>query len=108
MANLLAKGAESMRSLTRPPICGRVGSSIAAVAALAFVLFALHPTVVAQTGAADRWIGTWSTSEVGRPQTPPAPAGPPLAPFMVNQCPPAPGQAPAAAPAAGQAPAQPS
>jgi lysophospholipase L1-like esterase len=36
----------------------------------------------------ERWVGTWSTAEVGRPQTPPAPPatpGPP--PFMRNECP---------------------
>jgi lysophospholipase L1-like esterase len=35
------------------------------------------------------WLGTWATSEVGRPQIPPsvAPAPPP---FQTNQCPPAP------------------
>ena len=34
-------------------------------------------------------MGTWSTSEVGRPQTPP-PAAPALPPFQPNQCPAAP------------------
>src|SRR5262245_27467615 len=35
---------------------------------------------------ADRWVGTWSTAEVGRPQ-PPLPLVPAPAPFMANQCP---------------------
>jgi lysophospholipase L1-like esterase len=53
----------------------------------AVLLFALHPALVAQSGG-ERWVGTWSTSEVGRPQTPPSPPtvpGPP--PFMPSQCP---------------------
>src|SRR5262249_14020679 len=53
--------------------------------ALTFALATVHPLVSAQ-GFADRWVGTWSTSEVGRPQTPPPPA-PVLPPFMANQCP---------------------
>src|SRR5258708_6642699 len=36
--------------------------------------------------AADGWIGTWSTAEVGRPVSPLPPA-PLLPPFMANQCP---------------------
>ena len=36
--------------------------------------------------AADGWIGTWSTAEVGRPLSPLPPA-PLLPPFMANQCP---------------------
>jgi hypothetical protein len=49
--------------------------------------------------AADRWVGTWSTAEVGRPQSP-LPPGPVFPPFMVNQCsPPAPA---AATPPPGQ------
>lgn len=60
------------------------GWRITAAAGLA-LLFALHPAVLAQSGA-ERWVGTWSTSEVGRPQTPPALVqGPP--PFMRNECP---------------------
>lgn len=85
-----------MKSLKRQSIWGWVGSSIAAAAALAFVLFALHPAMLAQS-AGEHWVGTWSTSEVGRPQTPPPPA-PGLPPFMANQCPPAPAPAPVAAP----------
>ena len=36
--------------------------------------------------AADGWIGTWSTAEVGRPLSP-LPLAPVLPPFMTNQCP---------------------
>jgi lysophospholipase L1-like esterase len=40
---------------------------------------------LAQSAEPDRWVGTWATAEVGRPQNPFAPApGPPLAPVMVN------------------------
>ena len=56
----------------------------AAVAAIT-VAIASRPTVSAQSPT-DRWVGTWSTAEVGRPQTPPPPT-PPLPPFMANQCP---------------------
>jgi lysophospholipase L1-like esterase len=46
----------------------------------------------------DRWMGTWATAAVGRPQAPPMPGpGPP--PFMANQCP---APAPVAPPPAGQ------
>ena len=47
-------------------------------------LWAAHGGTPAQ--AADGWIGTWSTAEVGRPVTPLPPA-PLLPPFMANQCP---------------------
>ncbi len=64
-----------------------------AVVALALSITALHSAVTAQS-ASEHWVGTWSTAEVGRPQTPPAPVqGPP--PFMPNQCPPNPTPAPA-------------
>lgn len=77
-----------MRSINTQSISGRVGSTIAAMVVLALVLVALHPILVAQS-AGEHWVGTWSTSEVGRPQTPPAVvAGP--SPFMANQCPPGP------------------
>jgi lysophospholipase L1-like esterase len=45
---------------------------------------AAHGSMPAQ--AADGWIGTWSTAEVGRPLSPLPPA-PLLPPFMANQCP---------------------
>jgi lysophospholipase L1-like esterase len=56
---------------------------------------------LAQSGTADRWVGTWATAEVGRPQNPIPPAGPPLRPFMVNTRCPAPA-APPVAPPPGQ------
>src|SRR4029077_10064719 len=43
--------------------------------------------MLAQSGSGERWVGTWSTSEVSRPQTPPPPA-PVLLPLGPNQCPP--------------------
>src|SRR5438309_7895060 len=60
---------------------------------VAFVLLAVHPAIFAQSESNERWVGTWSTSEVGRPQTPPAPV-PVLPPFQPNQCPAAPSAAP--------------
>src|SRR5213593_5314611 len=80
----------TMTSTTLRLMRYRLGSSIAAGAALglAFVLLPLQPDALAQSGVADRWIGTWMTAEVGRPQTPVPPSAPPLAPFMVNtRCP---------------------
>ena len=67
-------------------------STVALISA-ALGLFAIHPTVLAQDVGSQRWVGTWSTSEVGRPQTPPQPA-PALPPFQPNQCPPGPPAAP--------------
>jgi lysophospholipase L1-like esterase len=82
-----------MRSVTPHPGCARVGSNVAAALVLASALVALAPILVAQNGG-ERWVGTWSTSEVGRPQTPPAPGGAPAPPpFMPNQCPPGAGPA---------------
>jgi lysophospholipase L1-like esterase len=49
-----------------------------------FNLWAGHGGTPVQ--AADGWIGTWSTAEVGRPLSP-LPPGPLLPPFMANQCP---------------------
>ena len=71
----------------------------AAAFALASIVTAFSGRADAQ-GAGERWVGTWSTSEVARPQAPPPPPttpGPP--PFMPNQCPPNP--APAAPQASG-------
>ena len=56
------------------------------------------PAPTAQSGG-QKWVGTWTTSAVGRPQTPP-PAAPALPPFMANQCPAAP--APVVTPPPGQ------
>lgn len=61
---------------------------------LALCLLAIDREAFAQSGTNERWVGTWSTAEVGRPQTPPPPA-PALPPFQPNQCPAA---APPAAP----------
>lgn len=44
-------------------------------------------------GGGEKWVGTWSTAAVARPQTPPPPA-PALPPFMANQCPAAPAPQP--------------
>ena len=55
---------------------------------VAFCLFTVDPAMFAQGGGSERWVGTWSTSEVGRPQTPPPPA-PVLLPSGPNLCPPA-------------------
>lgn len=58
---------------------------LVSAAACAALLGVATPALLAQ-GANDHWVGTWSTAEVGRPQTPPAAVpGPP--PFMQNQCP---------------------
>lgn len=80
-----------MRPVNPRPHWTHRGARVAAVA-LALALLALQPPLPAQS-AGERWVGTWSTAEVGRPQTPPPPAPAPP-PFMPNQCP------PAAAPAA--------
>src|SRR5467141_3910607 len=74
-------------------------SSVAAAAAIAFAFLLLRaePAVFAQSGTPEHWVGTWTTSEVGRPQdpTPPAPA---LRPFMANTRCPAPPAPPVASP----------
>src|SRR5437762_13659882 len=60
--------------------------NVAAVAsALSLVIGAAAPTMQAQ--ASGRWVGTWSTALVGRPQTPPPPAPPGPPPFMASACP---------------------
>jgi lysophospholipase L1-like esterase len=65
---------------------------MAVAVALALVSLAQHPTMLAQT-AGDRWVGTWGTAEVARPQNP-LPPNPPLPPFMQNtRCPAAPAPA---------------
>ena len=73
----------------------------AAVLGLAFALIMIERGALAQGGSADRWVGTWATAEVGRPQTP-APPVPGPAPFMANTRCPAP-PAPPAPPPAGAA-----
>ena len=68
---------------------------------LVFAAGALEPASRAQTSAG-RWVGTWSTALVGRPQMPPPPGPPAPAPFMVNACPaPPPPATPPVAPPAG-------
>jgi lysophospholipase L1-like esterase len=57
---------------------------IAIIVAAGLNLWAAGSGMPAQ--AADGWVGTWSTAEVGRPLSPLPPA-PLLPPFMVNQCP---------------------
>jgi lysophospholipase L1-like esterase len=61
----------------------------------------IHQSAAAQT--ADRWVATWATAEVGRPQNP-FPPVPAMAPFMANtRCRPAtPPAAPPVAPPPGQ------
>jgi lysophospholipase L1-like esterase len=55
-----------------------------------------EPGALAQSASGDRWVGTWATAEVGRPQNPaPFTLGP--APFMANNRCPAPGAPPVAA-----------
>ena len=77
-----------MTSSPHQPSSRRVHASVAALV-LAVSILALQASSIAQSGG-EHWVGTWSTSEVGRPQTPPAQGqgaqAPP--PFMPNQCPP--------------------
>lgn len=61
---------------------------------IAWCVFVTEPASFAQSSGGERWVGTWSTSEVGRPQTPPPPVPAPP-PFQPNQCPPGPPAAPA-------------
>ncbi len=74
----------------------RHGSSLA-VAALAFAILCGEAGVLAQAAPSDRWVSTWATAEVGRPQNP-VPPPPPLQPFMVNTRCPAPAPPPVAQP----------
>jgi lysophospholipase L1-like esterase len=65
-----------------------------AAAAVALLIAALHSVIAAQSG--EKWVGTWATSEVGRPQNPPAPpATPQPPPFMPSACPAGGGRPPA-------------
>ena len=80
----------------------QVGSALVVSSVVALLLATVAPSVVAQS-AGEHWVGTWSTSEVARPQTPPM-LVPGPAPFMPNQCPAGPAPAvPPVAPAPGQA-----
>src|SRR5580704_2692715 len=79
-----------MRSVKQTPIerpIERIASRLVVCTALALALLAVHP-MLAQSGSGNHWVGTWTTSLVGRPQVPPPPAPP----------------APNAAPVPGQAP----
>ena len=79
----------------------RIFGAVLAVV-LAVAIGALEPASHAQS--TDRWVGTWATALVGRPQNPalPQPGPPPPAPFMRNACPaPAPPANPPAQPPAG-------
>lgn len=55
------------------------------LAVVTMLLLAVSSPLLCQT-TNEHWVTTWSSSEVGRPQTPPPPA-PLLAPFMDNACP---------------------
>jgi lysophospholipase L1-like esterase len=68
--------------------------------ALALALGTVAPGARAQTSSG-HWVGTWTTSLVGRPQAPPPPAPPGPPPFMASACP-APTAPPPVAPPPGQ------
>src|SRR5262252_644201 len=70
------------------------GSGVAAAFASGLVCLTIQPGVFAQSN--DRWVGTWATAEVGRPQNP-VPFAPGPAPFMANNRCPAPAAPPVAA-----------
>src|SRR5215467_12238158 len=91
-----------MTSITPRLVRDRRPSSVLAAAVLALVLAILRPApeALAQGAAGDRWVGTWATAEVGRPQNPVSPAPGP-APFMANSRCPAP-PAPPVPPSPGQ------
>jgi len=89
-----------MVSTTLRSIRDRRGSSVGALAVLALAFVCAESDALAQGGTTDRWVATWTTAEVGRPQHPVPPA-PPLAPFMTNTRCPAPA-APPVVPPPGQ------
>jgi len=73
------------------------------VAVLAGVLVATSAAAPSAQSSSGRWVGTWATAVVGRPQTPPPPGPPAPPPFMASTCPrPAAPATPAAATAPGQ------
>jgi len=49
-------------------------------------LFVFAGAALGAQSAGEHWVGTWATSGVARPQTPPSPL-PTLPPFMPNACP---------------------
>jgi lysophospholipase L1-like esterase len=84
-----------MRFTTLRSIRDTRGSSVGVllVLVLACVVLCNEADALAQAGMPDRWVSTWTTAEVGRPQNPPLPA-PPLPPFMTNTRCPAPASPP--------------
>ena len=89
-----------MKSIAMPRARDLVVSSVVAASAVALLLVRLDVDVRAQSAMPDRWVATWTTAEVGRPQNP-APLPPVLQPLITNARCPAP-PAPPAAPPAGQ------
>src|SRR5262249_12863425 len=67
---------------------------------LVSVLGAIPLSVLGQSPVG-RWVGTWATAPVGRPQTPPPPGPPGPPPFMASACP-RPATPPPPAPPPGQ------
>ena len=55
---------------------------------VALTLATATPSPAAHAQAIERWVATWATALVGRPQNPPPPNPPGPAPFMRNACPP--------------------
>jgi len=89
---------DARQRITRKRSALGVAAGTALTLAIAFVWIA--PDARAQSDRAERWVGTWATAEVGRPQNPAAPP-PALRPFMPNtRCPAPP---PAVAAPQGQA-----
>ena len=87
-----------MKSIRQPIRRDRRRSIVVAGAVIAVLLCS---DARAQSGAPERWVGTWTTAEVGRPQNP-VPPPPALQPFMVNTRCPAPAAPPVASPPPGQ------
>ena len=76
-----------MTSITPRLRRDRRGWRLAALAAFALVFLRGDPAAVAQIAISDRWVSTWTTAEVGRPQNPALPA-PAMRPFIANtRCP---------------------
>jgi lysophospholipase L1-like esterase len=71
--------------------------SVAIASVLALALGMGRPVVRAQPSSG-HWVGTWTTSLVGRPQLPPPPAPPAPPPFMPSACPPSTAPPPVAPP----------
>jgi lysophospholipase L1-like esterase len=89
-----------MRPETKQRVLRFNAAAVAAIA-VALLLVRAEPDLHAQTRSSfERWVGTWATAEVGRPQNP-APPLPAPRPFMPNTRCAAP-PAPAASAALGQ------